>query len=85
MNQPQLSKADLMFLALVSSGKIKLDDMGPEHKSDRGVGIAYVPELRAIAKNLMYLNEVYSAVKRQVEEIERGEDPLRKIDEGLNA
>lgn len=84
MNQSQLSKADLMFLALVSCGKIKLEDIGPEHKSDRGVGILYVPEQLAIARNLMLLEEVYSTVKRQVAEIEKGEDPVRKIEESVN-
>lgn len=70
MNQSQLSKADLMFLALVSSGKIKLEDIGPEQL--------------AIARNLMLLEEVYSTVKRQVAEIEKGEDPVRKIEESVN-
>lgn len=79
-NEKSLSKADLYFLALVSSGALTLEKIDPEYKSDRGVGIFHVPEQRAIARNLMTLNELYPIVRHHVELLESGEDPLKSLD-----
>ena len=78
-NEKSLSKADLYFLALVSSVALKLEKIDPEYKIDRGVGIFYVPEQRAIARNLRTLNELYPIVRHQVELLESGEDPLKSL------
>lgn len=76
-----LSKADLYFLALVNSGAVKLENIEPENKSNRGVGLLYIPEQRSIARNLMLLEDLYLIVRHQVELLESGEDPLKSLDE----
>lgn len=76
-----LSKADLYFLALVSSGAVTLEKIEPENTSERGVGILYVPEQRAIARNLMLLEDLYLTVCSQTKMLESGEDPLKSLGE----
>ena len=75
-----LSKFDRYFLALVGSGAIPLERVEPEHKSEDGVGIYYVPEQRVIARNLRQLQELEPYVRRMVEQIENGEDPEEFLD-----
>ena len=64
-----LSTDDLYFLSLVMSGAVELEKIEVD-KSDRGVGILYVPARRALARNLMLLSDLRREVVRQVEQLE---------------
>lgn len=74
-----LSTEDLYFLSLVMGGAVELEKIEVD-KSNRGVGILYVPVRRALARNLMLLSDLRREVARQVEQLESGQDPLAQID-----
>lgn len=75
-----LSKTDLYFLALVSAGAAKLEPVVPEHESEDGTNLYYVPELRKLVKNIRNLRELYLHVNGLVKQIENGEDPCKSFD-----
>lgn len=75
-----LSKTDLYFLALVSAGAAKLEPVVPEHESEDGINLYYVPELRKLTKNIKNLRELYYHVKGLVNQIGNGEDPCKSFD-----
>lgn len=77
-----LSKSDLYFLALVSSGAVKLDPVEPEYRSEDGSWVFYVPECKAVARNIKALEELHEMVGHQVEQLDGGQDPLKLIDRG---
>lgn len=66
-------------MSLVMGGAVELEKIKVD-KSDRGVGILYVPARRALARNLMLLSDLRHEVARQVEQLESGKDPLAQID-----
>ena len=74
----RLSTEDLYFLSLVMSGAIELEKV-PLEKSERGVGILYVPARRALARNLMLLSDLRHEIERQTKQLESGQDPLSQI------
>lgn len=82
MNEMKLSKSDLYFLSLVLSGAVKLEPIEVT-AGDRGVGIIYVPGQRAIARNLMLLDELRREVERQTEQLSHAQDPLSEIEKSL--
>lgn len=73
-----IDKRDLIFLSLVLSGAVKLEEV-PVENGDRDVGIIYVPGREAIARNIILLDDLRREVYRQLDQIDRGEDPLDRI------
>ncbi len=80
--EKSLSKADLYFLSLVLSGAVKLEAVEVT-TGERGVGIIYAPGQKAIARNLMLLDDLRREVARQTEQLSRGQDPLKEIEKSL--
>lgn len=84
MEEKNLSKADLYFLALVLSGAVKLDPVEVT-KGEDDIGIIYVPGQLTIARNLKLLDELHDEVRSQTEKLSSGEDPLADLQRSLKA
>ncbi len=80
MSEITLSKADLLFLALVSNGAVELEKVVPQYHTDEGANLYYVPELKAIYRNLKSLEELRLHVQAMVKSLDAGEDFLKSLD-----
>lgn len=75
-----LSKTDVLFLALVSSGAVQLEKIAPEFHTDEGSNLYYVPELKVLYRNLRSLQELYLHVCSMVKRMDEGQDVLQSLD-----
>ncbi len=80
MSETTLSKADLLFLALVSNGAVELEKVVPQCHTEEGSNLYYVPELKAIYRNLRSLEELHLHVRSMVQRMDAGEDVLKSLD-----
>lgn len=78
--ETNLSKADLLFLALVSGGAVQLEKIEPQWHTDEGSSLYYVPELKVLYRNLRSLQELHQQVRSMVKRMDEGQDVLRSLD-----
>ncbi len=80
LDETKLSEADLLFLALVSNGAVQLEKIEPKYHTDEGSNLYYVPELKALYRNLRSLQELHRHVCSMVKRMNEGQDVLRSLD-----